>query len=198
MAMSSNMSLMRWLFVSLVYFSYGTLASDLVKSEYCVAACERALSYVTFSTSDNGADHYVNECSDRLRIDSMYLCTKIYCTEKEQKSGLQYLNKECRTKDGIDLPDYQSFISNITEKALQEVPRFALEDVSGIDKVINTFVPNEELYSLAYRTVVGTNQRMFISRVLISDSSGRLCQSSNLPQDIRVRLSVIVTLFDLL
>jgi hypothetical protein len=147
------MSLLHLLILGLTYFTPYVLADGLNKPENCVASCQTALLEVVFSTSKAKGSKGIKACDDQLRISSLYLCSKEYCSDRQQRVGVEHIVESCQTGYGISLPDYQTYISSVSEEALQDTPRYTVDNITK--KAVNhTLIPTNELYIIAYRSTV--------------------------------------------
>jgi hypothetical protein len=131
--------------VLLSHLTYGTWARTLNPSKYCLPACTLVLDSVVFNdTAPKDA-----KCYSQLRIHSMFLCTREFCTVEMGTESLRNWNETCH---GV-LPSW-SVIQNYTTAdidALRKIQRNETDDTLVITEIV---LPSDRVFKLAFDTIV--------------------------------------------
>ena len=70
----------------------------------CAQACQEALSSWTFASTNADAGYYEAQCNNVLRVKSVFICVRNYCTPRDIKAGLADLNNTCSQYGSTFLP----------------------------------------------------------------------------------------------
>jgi hypothetical protein len=124
------------------------------RNQYCSEACETALSGQNFAGSPSVADGYYAElCGNMLHLQSLYLCARNYCSEADVEAGFSYLSGVCVRY--ATAPPPLSIVGNIS---IEEIRAQPILNNGDLPDIINTTVlPSDELFNLAYQTVVSVD-----------------------------------------
>ena len=95
------------------------------------------------------APYWINHCQNSLRMQSIWLCTKIYCSPEEFRAGVDYLQYYCEANLAPMLD--VSIISNYTQADIDKVRRInlteAVDMTNYIDEVV---VPSKDVFLQTY------------------------------------------------
>lgn len=128
------------------------VAGQLTENQLCMAACDAALSYLTFNGSELQS-YYVAECTNSLRVQSMFVCSKTYCKESDIQPGLNYFEKYCQTYGSVDLLPY-SIISNFTTESIEALRQVTTADLLSEESFDEVVLLSKDLYDVSWKTVV--------------------------------------------
>jgi hypothetical protein len=139
----------------ILFYLFPIAMGQLVKpDELCVQGCFEALSIVEFNgTSELTDGYYIDQCSNQLRLYSIYICSKLHCSESDIVTGIEYYNQTCEINAAIPLPDFD-IISNFTAADIAAIRVIAYGEVSYADVLSELALPSDAYFTLAYDTVV--------------------------------------------
>ena len=135
-----------------LWLSPVTQQSSLGWGEVCVYACMNSLTSVMFSTTKRTEDFYTGSCKDTLKYESTYVCSFLHCPKKEIRSGMSFINNDCVTEAGIEIPSYDAVMAKCTSEDISNMPVVGLEDISPTEIVNRILLPSQELFDMSYRT----------------------------------------------
>lgn len=78
-------------------------ASSVDRERFCFDACRFSFKAVRFHNPENVTDPLMNECVNRLRLESLYLCVDTSCSVSSRDDGLGALNDTCHDL-GVSIP----------------------------------------------------------------------------------------------
>lgn len=135
---------------------------------YCFNGCYTDVDGISFNFTPPGGpdDYYLNECSNTLRIKSMFYCAQKYCTYEESVAGRDQLSPECELNAGFPLPTVDSLL--LSQEELDKIPIInSTAALATADAPINNAaIPDAEWQAQGSRTVV-------------SEVRGRLVEHTN-------------------
>ena len=123
------------------------------RDEMCVFVCEECFWEVTFGTTVETEDYYTGHCQDTLRFESTWLCSKLRCSPREIKAGVNYVRSSC-IEHKIELPDYNAVIAKYPEEAIKNMRVFSRPEITPEDIINSTLLPSDELFYQSKKTWV--------------------------------------------
>lgn len=130
-----------------------TAAGELKDDEICVSSCQEAISSLEFIGTDPDADYYTSQCTNDLRVKSIFVCSRKYCPQSDINPGLEYFNQTCETYGTVSLPPY-SIIENLTDADVDNFRHIELADAPSPDPIDEVVLPSQELFDMAFMTLV--------------------------------------------
>lgn len=97
-----------------VFFCTLLLTVTSAENMSCSQACEEALSDLSFKGTDLTADYYIAQCANTLRVQSIFVCIRHYCSPRSIEAGLKDFNNTCQEYGGLSLPPH-SIIDDFTK-----------------------------------------------------------------------------------
>jgi len=131
----------------------GTATSDKLSCSY---SCQTALSYFVFNGSSPMDPYYTAQCTNLLRVQSIFVCMRHYCTDTEIKAGLADFTDSCEVYGSVELLPY-SVIDNITDEEVQHWRTVTIPDLGTLGSLGTPVFVAQPLYSLSKRTIVRTH-----------------------------------------
>jgi hypothetical protein len=118
----------------------------------CLETCQACLPAQSFT--DWSADVGAGVCGSWLALESTYLCMREYCTV----GGIARARKEVKDSCGEGVPGYE-IVDGHTDEDVRRLRRVSYDDaVSGRWEEI--VLPEEHLFDLWWRTLVGVSSRL--------------------------------------
>lgn len=155
-----------WSLISHAILISKASAQALHQDEICVQGCFEALSGVEFSGTSAMVDgYYVDQCSNILRIQSVYLCSRERCSQPELAAGIRYYNQFCEFQAGITVPGLH-IVANYSPDSVLKIPVIDPSQINASNFLTSAALPSDDLFNLAYETVVGPRS-IVKSRILL-------------------------------
>lgn len=126
----------------------------------CSAACQSPLAGLLFNGSSASANYYTSTCTNKLLVQSTFLCMRYYCSETEIADGLVYLDDTCKTYGAVRLLPW-SIISNITDDQLLAWPHIEQAELYGSTIYDTPAFLSDLLFRVSLKTEVEFYSRIF-------------------------------------
>ncbi|KAE8335359.1 hypothetical protein BDV24DRAFT_169302 [Aspergillus arachidicola] len=159
----------------------------------CVQACREAFNHVAFEVDASMSEPLNNVCGNSLRIQSIYLCLKSYCSDLVIGAGSADLLDVCEGYQNITLFALSN-ISNVSDSDTANLLQFTAEAISR-EEIHNTSLrlpPN--LWQLALRSVQVRNDSLRKRETYAEHSPG--CSQLRLAVEGPYGHSVTLELYD--
>ncbi|RDL40881.1 uncharacterized protein BP5553_00860 [Venustampulla echinocandica] len=144
------------LFLVLLTISGSLVSAQFEPPDFCFSACRQVSRAVQFNTTnpETGKPWVSDACHNELRLSSLYLCARIFCTQEERARGTAGFNQTCLTFSNTTLPPY-SLIEDYTDDDIGRLYHVQPEDVFGTTPTIlnKIVVPSEKIFQLAFNTL---------------------------------------------
>lgn len=125
----------------------------------CAYACHDPAARLQFNGSSPEDDYYVAQCTNLLRVQSVFYCMKTYCSEKDIRGGLKTVTSDCMVYGKQDILPW-SVIDNITRTEAESWPHVGVEDLDNTNLTYDTPVYlSESLFQLSLQTSVSSATR---------------------------------------
>lgn len=120
----------RWGLAALLLASAlpSSAASD--RQKFCFDACKGALTAVHFTYPQNDTNVFMNECLNRLLLESLYICADTRCSAGVRDNGVEAFREGCENL-GVSVP------------GLEVIEKYTEEDISSF-LVFNATSPGRE------------------------------------------------------
>ncbi|OQV01412.1 hypothetical protein CLAIMM_06779 [Cladophialophora immunda] len=122
--------------LSLLLFLCG-LSRAVDKETGCLDGVQTAVSYLTFNETD--PDYYVNSCTNKLVVYSMWAAAKLYCTPREIAAGEKEFSGYCEEYGNVELIPYAKVLPILTDEYIKSLPVAQFSDIEDFT-VFNTSV----------------------------------------------------------
>ncbi len=120
----------------------------------CFEACQWTLRPVRFNdTAGLSPSPRVRSCQSRLALTSLYLCTRVYCTDGERIAGLDVLNSTCQGSTQSPIPPFD-LVANYTDGDTSNVRRLQKDEWDDAALLPEAVIPSGEFFGLAFDTLV--------------------------------------------
>jgi hypothetical protein len=136
-------------------FSRNSLAESTTKTQRCIESCQTALSYIIFAGS-TATDYYVDQCTTKLKVTSLYACAHAYCTDEEIHDGVEWANQICKEYGHTTLPPYEDEAPQFTDAWIknQTVVDYAAALLGVVQNT--TVMISRDFYDQSLKTTVGS------------------------------------------
>ena len=141
------------IFSAVVIFSFFLPSTVFCGRLSCAYACQEALSSLVFQGTSANAGYYESQCDNVLRVKSLFICMRHYCTPRDINAGLAELNSTCHEYGSTFLPPYV-IIGNITDEDAQTLRHIDTVDVDDSHIIRTVVFTSPHLFDLALRTIV--------------------------------------------
>jgi hypothetical protein len=141
---------LRSLLVVVLLSTQWALVTAGMRNAPCFEACQMSLRPIKFTDKDGGIPRIKN-CRSLMAIKSLFLCTKLYCTDENRISGLDELNTTCQASLQTPLPPWNI----ILDDDISSIPRIEKSNYDNASVFGNIAVPSDHLFGLAFNTLVG-------------------------------------------
>lgn len=119
----------------------------------CHLACRTPIGSLRFDGPSSEYGYQIDQCTNRLRLQSIYVCMRSYCTETEIKAGLNTFADECMKNGHVDIPSW-SIIDDVTSTEVHSWPQLGRKHLNDATVYKTPVCVSQSLYRLAYRTSV--------------------------------------------
>lgn len=142
----------RWVLAALSLASASASDASVDRQKFCFDACRYSFKAVRFSNPDNITDFFMNECSNILRLESLYLCADTRCSATSRDEGLRGMNETCRDL-GVSLPGLD-IIQKYSDEDISQLARFE-KTRPGLEHALGSpALPTEEFLDVWIATLV--------------------------------------------
>ncbi len=124
--------------------------------EFCFAACQLLLRPVRFDAAGAPkAAKALESCSNELELTSLYLCTRLFCSDAERAGGLEGLEELCRGRN-LTIPSYDSVAGRYSDADIGRLYHLRPVEVRWSAETVlsEVAVPLKETFQLAWDTLV--------------------------------------------
>jgi hypothetical protein len=136
-----------------ICISLSTALKVIKSGEYCFGACQLSLQSVKFNDTTEHTPKYERLCGSKLRIDSLYLCVRLYCTLQNAEKGLDEWNQTCQDRGNVTLPPIQ-VVAHYTDADVVRLGRVRREEADDNILSKSPMLPDERLFRLSHDTLV--------------------------------------------
>ncbi|KAL1869128.1 ferric-chelate reductase [Diaporthe australafricana] len=126
--------------------------------EVCVAACEHTLDLQTFIPVEASDEAYAQTCQNILHAQSVYICAKQRCEQRDVEPGWGFLSHLCNDEGFPALPSLQSF-SDVSADVAKPI------NSTSKNKKLNTAVlADDKFWDLVLESTTARAQARWINR----------------------------------
>lgn len=128
------------------------------KKDICTYGCWDWTDHITWklpASIADSVDYYEILCTPSVKLDSIFYCTQVYCSEAEVESGWKLLDYTCMENFGKSLPSSDEMRISKSQLANVEVVTEEAETTTAEDPADEPIVPVKEWLDLSVRTDVG-------------------------------------------
>ncbi|KAI5362386.1 putative FAD-binding 8, ferric reductase, NAD binding domain-containing protein [Septoria linicola] len=120
---------------------------------YCAYGCQALAPYITFNIPLTTASFAVSQCTNNIKLQSLYACAQAHCTPEEYTAGMKYISSECERNTGVGIPEPEGM--KVGEEELGFVQR--LSEMEGLatltDPSNGTAIPDRQWHEQAVESV---------------------------------------------
>lgn len=124
----------------------------------CVAACEHTLDKQTFVPSAASEGVEAQPCTNRLHLQSLYICAQTYCDQRDVQPGWDFLSQVCHHDGYPALPPPSSFSGVLATDAK------TINSTSKNKKLNTTVLADEKFWDLVLEGTTARAQARWTNR----------------------------------
>lgn len=148
-------STMLLFYILTCYISLASARADLTRKEFCFVACQQILRGVRFNGTNPKTGDLWPPCGNELEYSSLYLCSRLFCTDEERQRGIESANEDCRINSNATALPYE-IVGRFTDEGIEKLHHLEAGEMSrmGPRTYNEVIVPSDKLYGLAWGTLV--------------------------------------------
>ncbi|KAL6251331.1 hypothetical protein RBB50_001539 [Rhinocladiella similis] len=135
------------------YALLALLGTSMGSKTACANACQTVAADLVFTSTKDMTDYYAEQCVEALRDETLFVCMRSYCTDKEVEAGIAYYIDYCQKYGSLDLLPY-TIIDNITTADVQKWPQIEPLDLLQSHVYETPVYITAPLFQLSLRTIV--------------------------------------------
>ncbi len=120
----------------------------------CLNGVQTAISYLTWNVTDP-EDYYVNGCTNKLLVSSMWAAAKVYCTAEQIEAGSVLFGGYCTEYGGVELIPYSDVLPVLTNDYIKSLPIARYSDLQNLTVFNTPVLISRSFYKAAKDTSVG-------------------------------------------